>query len=276
MRERLSSLLSAQNALRTCSRLRRKLSHYNSRMIVISAMPKSGSTFLSYTLAAVTGYKHSYFGCANYNIEQELYLPKLIDAYGLGTVTQQHFKANTPNLNLLNDYGIRPIVLVRNIFDVIVSAREHLIQKSIHKADHESLPAVYIDKEFSHLDVNQQIDFVIDMMAPWFLTYYVSWHNAAKDGFPFMWVYYEEARSDWPGIIKRVLDYCQIPKSMDDIVAALTAMSHKPRELVRLNQGIVGRGESTLSANQRERILRLLRYYPSVDFSPVGLIRPKG
>jgi len=35
---------------------------------------------------------------------------------------------------------------------------------------------------------------------------------------------------------------------MDDIVEAFTAMSRKPPEELRINQGIVGRGERALSA----------------------------
>ena len=93
---------------------------------MIAAMPKTGSTFLSHTIGKVLGYKHSYFASAYHNIEQELYRPRIVDAYGRGTVVQQHVRANSPNIELLKRYGIKPTVLVRNIFDILASLRDHL------------------------------------------------------------------------------------------------------------------------------------------------------
>jgi len=244
----------------------RSVAYRDARMIVISAMPKSGSSFLAQALEEIMGYKHGYFAGAFSNIEQELYLPRLIDAYGVGTVTQQHFKANSTNLEILRRYGIRPVVLVRNIFDALVSARDHLVQES-----RDNFPAVYATQDFATFDLERQMDFVIDMIAPWYVTYYVSWLKAEQGGCPFLWISYEEAIRDWHGTIARVLDYYGIVKSADDIDRALASMQRKPRRKTRLNQGVIGRGKMTLNENQRRRVLQLTRHYPSMDFSRVAL-----
>jgi len=63
-------------------------------------------------LTSITGYEHGYAACAYGNLEQELYLPRLIDIRGTGVVIQQHFKANAANLELLKAFGMRPVVQV--------------------------------------------------------------------------------------------------------------------------------------------------------------------
>ena len=235
-------------------------------MIVISAMPKSGSTFLARAVAEATGYQHTYLAYAYGNGEQELYLPNVIDAYGRGTVTQQHFKANQHNLEILKDYAIRPVVLIRNIFDALVSVRDHLAQERL-----DNLPGVHVGTEFRELEPAQQIDFVTDMVAPWYVAYFVSWHAADAAGVPFLWLSYEDAAADWPGAVARVLAHGGLSRPAPDIARAVDVTAQKPRQHIRLNRGVAGRGESTLSACQRERVMRLARHYPSVDFSRIGM-----
>ena len=261
----MADLASTHLALRVCRKLRKTL-HRNGRMIVISSMPKSGSTFLARTVAEVTGYEHTYLAYAYGNAEQELYLPSVIDAYGKGTVTQQHFKANQHNLEILQDYAIRPIILVRDIFDSIVSVRDHLAQERL-----DNLPGVHVDPAFLALEPDQQIDFVTDMVAPWYMAYFVSWCTAEAAGVPFLWLSYEEAIADWPAAVTRVLHYSGLSRPEADISRAVDVTARKPRQYTRLNRGVAGRGNATLSACQRERVLRLARHYRSVDFSRIGI-----
>lgn len=234
------------------------------RLIVISAMPKSGSTFLSRAVSAASGYSHSFLAYAYGNGEQELYLPSVIDAYGRGTVTQQHFRANPHNLEILETYGIRPIVLTRNVFDALVSARDHLVKENL-----DNLPGLQAPRNFRALAPERQLDFVIDLFAPWYLSFYVSWFRAEAAGVPFLWMTYEDAIVDWPGAVGRVLEFGGRPASPEDVTRAVAGMASAPLQHTRLNHGTAGRGAFLLSAAQRERILRMTRYYTTVDFSRI-------
>lgn len=253
----------ARLGLRVCSKIQRTL-HRDGRLIVISAMPKSGSTFLSRAVASASGYAHSFLAYAYGNAEQELYLPAVIDAYGRGTVTQQHFKANQHNLEILNAFRIRPVVLTRNVFDALVSARDHLVQENL-----ANLPGVHVSREFRDLEPERQLDFVIDLFAPWYVAFFVSWHHAEGAGVPFLWMTYEEAVADWPGAVSRVLEFGGRSRPAEDVAGAVAALTGAPRERTRLNHGTVGRGVSLLSLAQRERVLRLTRHYSAVDFSRI-------
>jgi hypothetical protein len=42
------------------------------------------------------------------------------------------------------------------------------------------------------------------------------------------------------------------------------------RRQTRMNKGVVGRGQM-LTERQRNRIIQMKRFYPWVDFSPIGL-----
>ncbi|MDH3232775.1 MAG: tetratricopeptide repeat protein, partial [Alphaproteobacteria bacterium] len=82
------------------------------RHIFIACMPKSGSTFLRTALMALTGWQEAYMTFAFLQNEEELYLPYLRAAARLNTVVQQHCRATVPNIQLLQAFAIRPIVLV--------------------------------------------------------------------------------------------------------------------------------------------------------------------
>lgn len=262
----LGRFLATGPALSAVQRLRMALFR-DSRCIVISAMPKSGSTFLSNALAGVTGYAHGYAACDYFNIEQELYLPRLIDNYGRGIVVQQHFKANTANLRLLQAFGLRPVVLVRNVFDVIVSVRDHLAQESIG-----NIPALYPSSHFCAFDQADQFDYLIDFAAPWYLSYYVSWSKAAEDGaIDLLRLVYDEAVCDWVGTIRRVLDFHRIDCPDERIEQVVRGMHGRPRMETRMNVGVPGRGRALLSPGQCARVASLARFYPGVDFTPIGI-----
>ncbi len=263
----MRGLGTAELALRAIGKARRTLSR-DGRMIVVSSMPKSGSTFLTRSIAAVTGYEHSYLACSYGNVDQEIYLPKVIDAYGRGTVTQQHFKANDHNLELLKFYGIRPVVLVRNLFDVLVSVRDHLVNENLH-----NLPGAHVPDRLLDLSVERQIDFIVDLIAPWYIGYIASWARAEANGFPFLWMSYEDAVADWPGAVSQVLSFYGITRPRDAVVSAVESVRQGPQKKNRFNRGIVGRGSTILSSRQRERVIRLTEYY-CCDFSRIGIERP--
>jgi hypothetical protein len=266
MKRALRFLYSSQAGILIYQRLRRCV-FSNGKYLVLAAMPKSGSTFLSHTLCALTGYRHYYLACAYDNIEQEIYLPRVIDGFGSGRVVQQHFKANRPNLDVLNRFDIKPVVVVRNIFDLVASIRDHLVTERL-----DNLPSVYPSGDFLNFSSSRQLDFVIDMVVPWYITYYVSWYQAEKQKeIRFLWVTYEELVADWGAGIRRVLDFSGIQKPYAAIAGAIEATRAEPKERTRLNVGVPGRADTLLSSSQRERIVHLTQYYPNVDFTRMGI-----
>src|SRR5438132_2190295 len=89
--------------------------------LFIACVPKSASTFLKNLLVNLTGYRDLFTVYAAGQSEHEIYLPTLRDSAELDTVTQQHCRASDANVHLMQAFGIRPVVLVRNIFDSVMS-----------------------------------------------------------------------------------------------------------------------------------------------------------
>jgi hypothetical protein len=69
--------------------------------LLITCMPKTGSTFLKETLCKLTGWPDTLLSYAYLRNEQEFYLPYLLRAASNNMVTQQHCRATGPNTQIL-------------------------------------------------------------------------------------------------------------------------------------------------------------------------------
>ena len=259
------SIYSPEAALDSYFLRLRKLRSRDVRCLMIVAMPKSGSTFLSHTMASLLGYQHAYFAVSYQNVEQELYPPRMVAAFGQGTVVQQHFRANLHNLTMLKRYGIRPVVLVRNVFDVVASLRDHL-----NRERHDNIPSLYAPDGIRNWPAERQFDFLIKYYVPWLLSFYASWVQAKRDGqLDFLWIHYEDCLPDYLDCIRKVVDYYALAATQRQIQAVLSDSTDLAMR--RFNKGVAGRGLTLLSPEQIAEIECMASFYPTVDFSPVGI-----
>lgn len=235
----------------------------NKTHIVISSFPKSGSTLLLNVLSELLGYSR----CGlvyqfEYN-EQDIYLPRLSGRYGSNFVARQHFKATETNIKFLNQMGVTPVILVRDIFDIVPSLRDHFVNKNLY------MPTCYTTKDFLKMDKSQQYDYVIDMAIPWYFSFFVSWQSAEKQtSISPLWISYESMVADKVNTIIQILDAYKIkvePLSVRQVVETLDDKK------ARFNKGVAGRGKIELTGEQQKRIRRLATYYPSNDFSLIGI-----
>jgi hypothetical protein len=258
--------MSTELALRACLKLKKIFSRSRTN-IFLAAMPKSASTFLHRALVRVTGFENVYFASAYRNIEQELYVPRIIDNYNVDSVTQQHPRANQVNLEIMSLYGIRPVVLIRNIHDVIVSMRDHLIRERL-----DNLPGLYVPTDFRDSTEEVQFDFLVTYAGPWLVSFYASWMKAREAGeLDMLWLNYADAASDWNSTISKVLEFYRIARNDSEIEAALAELGTTDKAKLRMNQGVAGRGEQELSLPQQQRIGLMAKAYADIDFSPAGI-----
>ena len=234
----------------------------NRKHLLVACMPKSGSTFLAAALAEATGFANVALGYGYEQNEQDLYLPALIRAIEQQTVTQQHMRGTDPNIRLINQFGLSPIILVRNLADVVVSIQDHLDRTAIKAS------MGYLNERYFELDKSSRIDLLIDLFLPWYVSFFVSWQDAElRNKCPVLWVRYEEMIADTPGTIGRILGHYNVAVPSERISDAIERARGGD---VKLNKGIAGRGKSTLSQEQLRRIQALTRHYPWVDFSPIA------
>ena len=118
----------AENGLKRALSYKKRFSKKRDHLFV-ACMPKSGSTFLANALSELTGYRYVNLAYAYERSEQNLYLPKLIDSFSFGSVTHLHVRATESTIDLMKMFSIRPVILVRNIFDIVVSIRDHMFNE---------------------------------------------------------------------------------------------------------------------------------------------------
>lgn len=203
------------------------------------------------------------------------YLPNLLACYLdkdlPEIIVHIHMQAFTANRHLLSVLGIRPVVMLRNLPDTLASFLDMLESDPVARA--QGLNCV-VPGNFAELSRAQRIDFVLDIIVPWYASYFASWKS-----------FVDEA----PGqvCVLRYGDFCQDPAksvhtalvhagfavSSDACTAALKRVWPN-RNKLRYNKGTGGRGADYFSASQLAVVTRKLSHYPQLDAWMPDLMGP--
>ena len=233
------------------------------RHIFIACVPKSASTFLKNLLVNLTGYRDVFMVYAAGQNEHELYLPTLRENAHFDTVTQQHCRASDANVQMMQAFDIRPVVLVRNIFDSVMSLFDFYNKGAFYTS--------YYRADFQALDDETKIDLLIDNVIPWYFQFVASWSLIEKQGnLDIHWLSYEDLIGNKPASIQEILKFYGLGASLRSVEQKIRETESQERS-IRFNKGVAGRGKSGLNDRQKEDIRRLARYYPSTDFRRIGL-----
>ena len=230
---------------------------------LIACMPKSGSTLLFETMSALTGWQKTYFSYAYMQNEQELYLPNMLESVSRNTVTQQHCRATSANIHLIQGFGITPIVLIRNLFDIVMSLMDFY--------DSGAVANTFFIGQWTDLTPEEKSDAIIDHVMPWYLGFYASWQQASKrQAVDCLFLRYEDLIADKPATLRQAMDFLGVETTLAECEDAFAKIEGSSAQ-TRLNRGIAGRGEKNLTIAQQDRIRRIASSYRKIDFSPVGL-----
>ncbi len=234
------------------------------RHIFVTCTPKSGSTFLKNVLVAVTGFKDVFSVYSALQNEHELDLPQFAKFGKENKVTQQHARASEANIQMMQAFGVRPVVLVRNIFDSTASLLDFYTKGF-------TFSTFFNKDEFLAFDDAQKIDLLIEFAIPWYFQFVASWQRAEREGrLEMMWLTYEEMIKDKPATVQKVLEFNGLDAPLDFIQTKIAEIE-SDGEKNRFNKGVSGRGKVVLSEAQKSRIANLARHFPSTDFSLLGL-----
>jgi hypothetical protein len=245
--------------------------------VLVACMPKSGSTFLSSLIANIPGFRREHVVPGYKRREQEICVKKLEEAYlkteflrtcwrneelvnterPRGFVTQMHLRYTEPTAEIIERYNLRTIVLVRNIFDIIVSLADHVRDSSPYMA------MAYVSEEMRAMPEKEMHEFIVDMVVPWYLNFYRCWQDCDNKTV----VTYERLTKAPLDALKETMRGVGIDVSLKKL---RTAMERVESANIRLNKGIAGRGEA-LDGHLMDRVRHLCSYYPATDFSLIGV-----
>jgi len=241
------------------------------RLLVLAAAPKSASTYFANLLAAATGYPYANLCYTHLQNEHDLYPPALLAWNASGAVSQLHMRGTLPNARLARFFGIRPILLVRNLFDTVVSMADQLGDRD-WLAGPDRFSFAVTGPDLADRTPAQRADFVIDLMVPWYVAYFVSWTGLVAAGeVEAMWLDYAEVTGDPAGALARALQFTGVAVAPAQQALAVARLAEVKTRVPKFNRGEAGRGEAALTPAQKARIRAQLAHYPDVDFGPVGV-----
>lgn len=233
--------------------------------IIVACMPKSGSTYISRLLMEAARLPKA--GLAESGDWGEQFLSKRLLKQkiggGRGTVCHIHLRGTPGTQQLLEQFELTPIIIVRNIFDIVPSIADHW---------HREKPlgfGSYVPHNFVQMDRESLHDFIITNCLPWYFAFLISWHEASEQRDTY-WLTYEDFFSDQARYLKEVLDYCGITFPDDAIERAI---EHRQTQWSRLNKGVAGRGESLLLPRQKQAIRDIAHTWSDSHprFSMIGI-----
>jgi Sulfotransferase domain len=230
--------------------------------ILVACFPKSGSTWLSVALSRLPSFHKVDLVPLYGRREQELAFERLLLFHTLNYVAQHHCRLSDATERCLNTFSIKPIILIRNIFDCVVSMKDFL-DTGVKNPEVIIVPSGYVPQTYHDWHETEKYNFIIDMIIPWYFNFFVGWLDFQGG----TWVSYEELVAEPSATIRRIAGELRLNVSDSTIINVLAQASTSP---TRKNVGGVGRGH-TLTKQQKDRVRKFASYYPSVDFSLIGL-----
>ena len=244
--------------------------------IVLAFAPKAAGTFLrSAAIVAIDGALvrtvHAQGGR-----DASFYLPTFLLYYAGGfpaqtMVTHVHMQALPANRHFIEALGLKPVIMVRSIPDMLASYWDML------DADHlspDNWLNARVPPQFATMDNAGRGDFLVDMFGPWYASYFATWLTyAAEVPERVLVLDYDEFRADPVSTLERLLAHSGLPRSREQCQAASDAVWQE-RDAFRFNRGISGRGLSRFTPAQIERLRRYCGYYPDLAGVMERLIPP--
>jgi hypothetical protein len=227
--------------------------------LLVACMPKSGSTYLSTILSNLEGFQQGILVHAAGRREQELDVLQLVHYDDTNYVAQHHVRYSQGTKELMERFDVKPVVLVRNIYDAVVSFRDHFRNESTENPMGYAFPYMkdWPDEKLEEL--------IVDVFLPWYFNFFMSWQECSN----LCLLTYEEMVANPQSTIGKINKHFSLGIKDEDINQAVELAGTK---FTRKNVGKTGRGEH-LNVYCKQRIERMAGYYGDTNFTLIGILR---
>lgn len=234
-------------------------------MLLLCFPPKAAGTFVRQAACEAVGGYNFRMTHAQGGRDATPYLPTFVSCFldpdCPPVVAHLHMQALPANRNFLTAFGLKPVIMIRSLPDMLASYWDMLDADPAARLDGLNCQ---IPMQFPQMSHDAKADFVTNILAPWYASYFATWKSFADD-------------SPETVCVLRWGDFCKAP------VAALhTALVHAgfdvaastcntaiaktwdERQANRFNKGVSDRGREYLGNEQIGRIDRMLSFYPQL------------
>jgi len=232
------------------------------KSVFLAFPPKAAGTFLRHAIIEATGGELVRVVHAQGGRDAQLYYPTLL-AYFLGGVCRGpltahvHMQALPANVRMLEALDLRPVIMLRSIPDMLASYWDMLDHEIGALGDGLNCA---IPGDWPQMSAADKGDFMIDMLGPWYASYYATWLAYGQGNDRVLTLRYEDLLDNPAAALDAVLRHSGLEQSRalcDLIVNDLW----EDRYTLRFNQGVTGRGRQYFSPQQRQSLTRMLGYY---------------
>jgi Sulfotransferase domain len=243
--------------------------------VVLAFAPKAAGTFLRTAAIAATDGQLVRTVQAQGGRDAQFYLPSFLMYYAGGfpsrpLITHAHMQALPANRYFIEALDLKPVIMIRSIPDMLLSYLE-MIESD--PAAPENWLNIQIPQAYAGFADEAKGDFVIDMLGPWYASYFATWLDWARRDGRVLVLDYDEFRADPLKNLECLLLHSRFQIPRERCSAALNEVWEERRDF-RYRQGVSGRGRARFNPAQVERLRRMLAYYPVLESWMDRLIPP--
>ena len=235
-------------------------------LLLLAFAPKAAGTFFREAATRAAGGQLVRLVHAQGGRDAQLYLPSvllnLLDREGPGTVGHVHMQALSANRNLITALGLKPVIMLRDLPDMLASFLDMLEEDPAARAEGLNCQ---VPANFLSLPRADRLEFMVEVIAPWYASYFATWKDFADAAPDTVCVLdYRDFSSDPVECLWTALAHADFVVSHGECEAALSSVWSE-RGQFRFNRGVTGRGRQTFAPSHFRRLRRLLSYYPQLE-----------
>ena len=233
--------------------------------IVLAFAPKAAGTFLRSAAIAAVGGAFVRTVHAQGGRDASFYLPTFLLYYVANhparpLVTHVHMQALPANRHFMDALDLKPVIMVRAIPDMLASYAD-MLDADPHSPD--NWLNIRLPQNYAALVTEAKNDFLIDMIGPWYASYFATWLEYAQECPGRVCVLdYDRFIAEPVAALESLLAHAGMPHPREICQTALDAVWENRADF-RFNKGVSGRGHARFTPTQLARLARQLDFYPN-------------
>ena len=178
-------------------------------------------------------------------------------------VSHAHMQGFPVNLHFIEALDLKPVIMLRSVPDMLFSYLEMLNSEEV-------TPELWLNSmvpdTFKRMDFDAQADFIVDMLGPWYASYFATWLDyAGRTPSRVCVLRYADFISEPVNALETLLRHSGLEPSRARCEKALER-TWKERGTWRFNKGEHGRGADRLRDRHLERVQSFL--FKHYDLEP--------